>query len=299
MSDITTPNRRTQARPAERRQEVVYDRASLTYSDTFSNPIARNFIKAMEWMTGKLTIVRRVRQFEREGAPEGQAFWPATMRVMGIDLQTPEEQLDRIPSKGPVVLVANHPHGLVDGMILADLIGRRRDDYRILTRSLLTGIDEAAASYMIPVPFPHQEDAQREMIRMRAEAMAHLADNGLIALFPSGVVATSDSAFGPVIEAEWNVFTAKMIRKSGATIVPLYFQGTNSRAYQIANSVSAMLRQGLLIHEVVKSFDKPQAPIIGHPITPDQWAEPIQNPRAFMAWLRERTLSLKTDPDQR
>ena len=111
---------------------------------------------------------------------------------------------------------------------------------------LLTGIDESAASYMIAVPFPHQPDAQQEMIRMRAQAMEHLSARGLIALFPSGVVATSATAFGPVIEQEWNVFTAKMIRRSGATIVPCFFQGTNSRAYQIANRVSPAIRQGLL-----------------------------------------------------
>lgn len=277
----------------------VYDRKSLTYSNTFDSAVIRTIVQAIEWMTGKITIVRRVREFERRGAPAGQAFWPATMDVMGIDLQTPQHQLDRIPEKGPVVLVANHPHGLVDGMILADLIGRRRNDYRILTRSLLTGIDESAASYMIPVPFPHQPDAQREMIRMRAQAMEHLANDGLIALFPSGVVATSERAFGPVIEPEWNVFTAKMIRKSGATVLPLFFPGSNSRWYQVANRVSAVLRQGLLIHEVVHSFDKPQAPVIGHPIGPDEWADRIDNPRQFMAWLRVRTITLKDNPNQR
>jgi putative hemolysin len=299
LTDVTTPNRRRQGRAAKPQSPVVYDRRSLTYANSFDSPMRAFVIRAMEWMTGKVTIVRRVREFERMGAPGGQAFWPATMKVMGIDLQTPQAQLDRIPTDGPVVFVANHPHGLVDGMILADLIGRRRNDYRILTRSLLTGIDEAAASYMIPVPFPHQPDAQREMIRMRAQAMDHLANNGLIALFPSGVVATSETAFGPVVEAEWNVFTAKMIRKSGATIVPCHFQGTNSRAYQIANRLSPVLRQGLLLHEVVKSFDKPQAPIIGHAITPDQWEGPIQSPRRFMADLRAHTLALKTDPDRR
>jgi putative hemolysin len=87
----------------------------------------------------------------------------------------------------------------------------------------------------------------------------------LIALFPSGAVAASDSDVRTRDRGEWNVFTAKMIRKSGATIVPFYFTGSNSRWYQIANQISPVLRQGLLIHEVVHAFDKPQAPVIGSP----------------------------------
>ncbi|ROU02818.1 acyltransferase [Histidinibacterium lentulum] len=244
-------------------------------------------------MTGKVEIIRRVRRFEREGIAYGQSFWPATMKIMGIDIQTPPEQLERIPSEGPVVLVANHPHGLVDGMVLADLIGRRRSDYKILTRSLLTGLDESAASYMIPVPFPHEPDAQQKMIEMRAAAMDHLGKGGLIALFPSGVVATSRTAFGPVEEAEWNVFTAKMIRRSGAQVVPCFFPGANSRAYQIANRISPTLRQGLLIHEIVHAFDKPQAPVIGHAIGAEECMARSEEPRKFIAWLRERTLALK------
>jgi len=281
--------------PRNRREVVFnkYDRRSLTYANSFDASLTSTIIRAMEWMTGKINILRRVREFEKRGAPTGQAFWPATMEVMGIDLLTPEEQLARIPKTGPVVFVANHPHGLVDGMILADLIGRVRNDYRILTRSLLTGIDESAASYMIPVPFPHQPDAQEQMIEMRTRAMEHLADGGLVALFPSGVVATSKTLFGPVIEAEWNLFTSKMIRRSGATVVPCFFSGQNSRWYQIANRISPVLRQGLLLHEVVHSFDKPQAPVIGHPISPEECAERGRDPRAFMAWLREHTLNLR------
>lgn len=287
----TQPQRAMRAPDAPR----VYDRRSLTYSETFDSAAKRRFIMAMEWLTGKAKVVRRVREFERRGTPTGQAFWPATMDVMGIDIQTPPEQLAHIPETGPVMFVANHPHGLVDGMILADLIGRRRNDYRILTRALLTGIDESASSYMIPVPFLHEEDAQRKMIEMRARAMEHLAEGGLVALFPSGVVAASDSMFGPAIEAEWNVFTAKMIRRSGATVVPCYFPGSNSRAYQIANQISPTLRQSLLIHEVAYAFDKPQKPVIGAPIPPDEVTERSKDPRAFMSWLRAHTLSLKED----
>jgi len=269
-----------------------YDRRSLTYSNSFDAPLTAATIRGIEWMTGKLSIVRMIRDFERRGAPTGQPFWRASLDTMGIDLLTPENELDNIPVTGPVVAVANHPHGLVDGMILADLIGRRRTDYKILTRALLTGIDEVAASYMISVPFPHEPDAQRKSVEMRAGAMAHLKKGGLISVFPSGVVASSDTMFGPAIEREWNVFTAQMIRRSGARVLPIFFPGANSRWYQMANRVSSTLRQGLLLHEVVHSCNRPQKPVVGAPVS-DARMEMLQSdPRGFMTWLRAHTLSL-------
>jgi len=269
-----------------------YDRRSLTYANSFDSPATATFIRGMEWLTGKITILRMIRAFERRGAPAGQAFWRAALDTMGIPLRTPEAQIANIPAEGPTVVVANHPHGLVDGMILADLIGRRRSDYKILTRALLTGIDEVAASYMIPVPFPHDPDAQRKSVEMRASAMAHLREGGLITVFPSGVVASSDTLFGPVIEREWNVFTAQMIRRSGAQVVPIRFSGSNSRLYQIANRLSPTLRQGLLLHEVVRSCNQPQAPVVGAPIPAARMRMLEDDPRGFMVWLRAHTLSL-------
>jgi putative hemolysin len=270
-----------------------YDRRSLSYASTFEDPWKASFIRVMEAFTGKLTILRLIRKFEKKGAPTGQAFWRAALDVMGIELTTPREQLDRIPKTGPVIVVANHPHGMVDGMIFADLIGRVRPDYRILTRSLLTAIDEVAGSYMIPVPFPHDEDAQRKGVEMRAKAMAHLKEGGVVALFPSGGVAASETWWGDAVEGEWAVFTAQLIRRSGATVVPMKFVGQNSRAYQIANQVSPMLRQGLLLHEIVHACNKPQGPVVGHPLPQEDVEKWKDDPRGFMAWLRGHTLALK------
>ena len=188
---------------------------------------------------------------------------------MGIALRTPPEQIARIPKTGPVIVVANHPHGLVDGMVLAELIGRVRTDYRILTRSLLTGVSEVDA-FMIPVPFPHEADSREQSLEMRRAAMQVLEAGGVIVLFPSGVVASSKTLFGPAQEAAWNPFTARMIQRSGATVVPVHFPGQNSRAYQIANRLSPTLRQGLLIHEVIHACNRPQAPVVGAPIPPEK-----------------------------
>lgn len=268
-----------------------YDKRKLSYANTFTNPWKANTIRAMEWMTGKIPMLRLVRRFERMGPAEGQAFWGQALGLMKITLETPPEQIARIPKDGPVIVVANHPHGLVDGMILAELIGRVRTDYKILTRSLLTGVTEIE-EFMIPVPFPHEEDAREQSLEMRSRAMSHLKKGGVIALFPSGVVASSDTYFGPAIERTWNPFTANLIQRSGATVVPIYFPGQNSRAYQIANQLSATLRQGLLIHEVIHACGKPQAPIVGEPISPDAITAFAGRSREFVASLRETTMGL-------
>ncbi|MDJ0826562.1 MAG: lysophospholipid acyltransferase family protein [Rhodobacter sp.] len=271
---------------------VPYDKRKLSYANTFPNPWQANTIRAIEWVTGKPRLLGMIRDFERSGVPEGQAFWGKALRAMRIDILTPDEQILRIPRDGPVIVVANHPHGLVDGVVIAEMIGRVRQDYKILTRSLLTGVKEIS-QFMIPVPFAHEVDAFEKNVEMRKRAMDHLATGGVVAFFPSGLVASSETMFGPVVEAEWGVFTAKMIRKSGATVLPVYFPGANSRWYQIANQISATIRQGLLLYEVIHAMKKPQKPVIGQPIPPDAWEDRAQNPRAFMAWLRETTLALR------
>ncbi|MEM8803286.1 MAG: lysophospholipid acyltransferase family protein [Pseudomonadota bacterium] len=270
---------------------IPYDKRRLSYANTFPNPAKRAVIQTMEWLTGKPRLLRLIRRFESQGVETGQGFWSHALDVMGISLQTPGDEIARIPAEGPVIIVANHPHGLVDGMVLAELIGRVRTDYKILTRSLLTGIPEIE-QFMIPVPFPHEEDAIQKSLAMRKTAMAHLASGGVVVLFPSGVVASSDTWWGPAIERDWNPFTAKMILKSGASVVPIRFPGANSRAYQIADKVSATCRQGLLLHEVVHALNRAQRPHVGLPFDPLEIAERGAAPRELMAWMRETTLAL-------
>lgn len=271
--------------------ERRYDMRRLSYAGTFTNPFKAGSIRAIEWLTAKLKLLSMIRSFERSGAPVGVAFWSKAIRHMGIRIDTPEEEIARIPKTGPVVMVANHPHGLVDGMIMAEMVSRVRPDFRILTRSLLSGIPEIE-EFMIPVPFPHEENARELGLEMRDKTMAHLKRGGLVILFPAGKVAMSQTWFGPAVEAEWNVFTHKMIRASGATILPIRFTGQNSRAFQIANKLGDTPRQGLLLYEIKRALFKPQRPHIGVPIAATELEKWPGNPRGFLAWLREHTLAL-------
>ncbi len=271
--------------------DMPYDRRKLSYANTFTNPVQRNTIKALELLTGKLRLLRKVRQFEKMGIPIGQPFWKQALDLLGISLLTKQSEIAKIPKKGSLVITANHPHGLVDGMVLAELIGKVRTDYKILTRSLLTGVKQID-QFMIPVPFDHEENSLKKSLEMRKSAMEHLEKGGVIVIFPSGKVASSETMFGNVVESDWNPFTAKLIQKSGANVLPIYFPGSNSRLYQIANQISATLRQGLLIYEVVHAMNKPQSPLVGSLIKQDEIASWKSDPRGFMRWLREQTLAL-------
>ena len=137
--------------------DTPYDRKKLSYANTFTNPIQRNTIKTLELLTGKLRLLRKVRQFEKMGIPVGQPFWKQALDLLGINLLTKQNEIAKIPEKGSLVITANHPHGLVDGMVLAELIGKVRTDYKILTRSLITGVKQID-QFMIPVPFDHEEN---------------------------------------------------------------------------------------------------------------------------------------------
>ena len=271
--------------------DTPYDRKKLSYANTFTNPVQRNTIKTLELLTGKLSLLKKVRQFEKMGIPVGQPFWKQALDLLGINLLIKQSEINKIPKKGSLVITANHPHGLVDGMVLAELIGKVRTDYKILTRSLLTGVKQID-QFMIPVPFDHEENALKKSLEMRKSAMDHLENGGVVVIFPSGKVASSETMFGDVVEGDWNPFTAKLIQKSGANVVPIFFPGSNSRIYQIANQISATLRQGLLIYEVVHAMNKPQKPLVGSLIKQDEISPWKSDPRGFMRWLRERTLSL-------
>lgn len=275
--------------------EQPYDGRNLSYAGTFPNSAKAGLIRTPELFTGKLKLLKLVRKFEAAGQVDQTDFWKRAIDLLEIDLQTPDHQIAHIPKNGPVVIVANHPHGLVDGMILAELVGRVRQDFKILTRSLLTNVP-VIQYHMLPVAFPHEPDAIRQNLEMRRHAMTHLKSGGVIILFPAGQVATSPGWMDPALEGEWMPFTAKMILKSDAKIVPIFFPGQNSRWFQWANKISDSMRQGLLLHEIAYAMKKPQKPVIGPPIDRDQ-IEPWQSdPRGFMAHLRDMTLALREKP---
>ncbi len=182
------------------------ERSHLSYSSTFTyansvNGIFKNWvINLIEWMTGRIKVLRIIRNIEKQKYEKDAS--KTVLKAMGIDLIGIEEQTLNIPKNGPVVVVANQPHGLVDAIIVAALIGSIRNDYKVISRRSILGF-EAMERHLLPVAFPHEPEALQQNIAMRKNATEFLKQGGLVVIFPSGQIASSETFFGSVIEPEW------------------------------------------------------------------------------------------------
>lgn len=272
----------------------LYDKSELTYANSFPQFSKRWFIKVIEILTARYYLLYKMRRWER-AKNKNPDFWASILEEMNIELTTPLEDIKRIPASGSLIIISNHPHGLIDGLVMARLISQVRDDYQILTRAFLVGV-KRVEQYLLPVAFPHEPDSVRRNIKMRQQAIQALKDGHCIALFPAGTVSTSETFFGEPTEREWATFTAKMIAQSGAHVLPIYFTGNNTRWFQIANRLSVTLRQSLLLYEIRAAFGKKQHPVIGKVVDPKIIQSYQKDREGLMAYLREETLKLKPKP---
>ncbi|MCF6272855.1 MAG: lysophospholipid acyltransferase family protein [Rhodobacteraceae bacterium] len=262
----------------------------LSYSNSFPSPKRHFIIRWVENLTGRITILKLAKKHQQEPPLPGN-FWQQAMTRMEINTDIGEEALAKTPKTGPLIIVANHPHGLVDGMVLCEIMSRVRPDFKIMTRAFLAKVPDIN-DRMLPVAFDHEEDAIRKNVQARKDALNHVKGGGCLILFPAGRVAHSDTFFGDAIDGEWTNFLARLIARGKAGVVPMFFRGQNSRAYLIAAKLSPTFRQGLLMHEVARSLKTDMRPVVGDAISFEELEALGLPPKEMAAYLRNRTLKL-------
>lgn len=242
----------------------------FSYADSTSPRLKRGFIRAVETATGQ----RKLRKLYVEGISRrrtDESFWQSAVRLLALDVCFDRASLDQIPRDGPVVIVANHPFGVLDGIVISWLVEQVRRDFWVLTHSLLLRAPDARPN-LLAVDFSGTPDALRTNLASRAAARRHLAEGGCVVVFPAGAISTTPDRFGrrPAIDAPWQPFTAQLIQRSGATVVPVHLAGQNSRLFQIASHVSLTLRLSLIFREVKNRIGTSIRVRIGLPIPNEQ-----------------------------
>ena len=267
------------------------DKYLFSYATANDPPIKRGLIRLVEKATGQPKL-KRMYVHNRRFPRAGETFFEAAVRSLELDVRYNSHALAAVPKTGPVVFVANHPYGVLDGIVMAWLVSKVRPDFVVVTHIVLTRAPEAAG-FILPVDFSGTEEAERTNLNSRAAARAHLAKGGAVVVFPAGAISTTPDALGlkPAVDGRWQPFVAQLIQRSKATVVPIWFGGQNSRLFQMASHVNATLRLSLIFHEVKARIGATLPVVIGTP-TPFASVAAIRDRQALADDLRARVYAL-------
>ncbi len=230
-----------------------------------------------------------------------QSFFSTLLDRLHIDCDCPDQELARIPAEGPVIVVSNHPFGLVEAPILASLLLRKRGDVRFLANSLLANVD-LLRDYLIAVdPFGGKHAAESNFRGLRS-AVEWLRSGGLLVVFPAGEVSSLQFPNFRVADAPWSDSIGRLARITTSTVTPVYFHGANSPGFQMAGLVHPRLRTALLPRELFNKRGRTIRVSVGPPVLPHLQSR--FSDHRLIEYLRMRTellqtRSLRRDPEAR
>jgi len=250
-------------------------------------------ISTIEHATGRKQLERIYSEIKAEN-PDSSILWDLLLSKLELFPHYDRQQLAKIPTEGPIIFVANHPFGVVDGVILGYLASKVRSNFCVLVNEVLCR-EELLQPYFLPIDFRETRAALQTNIQSRNETLRRLQNGEALAIFPAGGVATSPKIWGKAEDLEWKRFVIKMIWQTKATVVPIFVHGQNSRLFQLASHLSMNLRLSLLLHEVRNKRGRPIFLDIGDPIPFDQLSN-IKDRQQLLDHLRHVTLDLKKEP---
>ena len=262
----------------------------ISYAHAAETKGGRALIRLMENSTGRLRLIRRAKVYEDEVAA-GRDFWQVMVERYGLTLEVVGGALDNIPKEGPLMVIANHPYGILDGLMMGHILSMVRGDFRILANSVFRKAEDLN-KIILPISFDETKEAIRQNIQTRKTALTYLVEGGAIGIFPGGTVSTAAKLFSRPMDPRWRSFTARMVAKSNANVVPLYFDGHTSRLFQIASHTHFNLRMGLLIREFGERVDTPVRVVVGKPLKRAQLDPLAGDSKALMEFLRKSTYEL-------
>lgn len=207
-----------------------------------------------EWATGLSQLDKFYAQ--RPVNTDTKTFLRFTLDILGIDYRIAHGSLDAVPKQGATVIVANHPLGCVEGVILAELLLMVRDDIQILANQYLKTVPELDQLFIGVDVFEGKDAVKSNMKALRA-ANKHLANGGLLLVFPAGEVSQLVDAKQQRLEdKEWSRSVSALIRKNKAVTVPVLIRGQNSKRFYMAGKIHPLLRTLMLGRELLNKSAK-------------------------------------------
>ncbi len=268
--------------------------SEISYAWSAETRPARALIRTIENLSGRPRLIRMASGYERDVA-EGRDFWAVMQERYRVRLDFLAGSPENIPASGPTVVIANHPFGILDGLALGRLMSMQRKDFKIVAHTVFSRAPEVNA-HLLPIDFDNTREAHALNLQTRREALKFLDEGGAIAIFPGGCVSTAPTPFGQAIDPRWKNFTAKLALHPEAQVIPLHFEGQNSKLFQVVTHLSQTLRYALLINEFRNGIARPVRMRLGDPVERAAIEAHRSNVVALMDFLRASVYGLSSQP---
>ena len=265
----------------------------LDTADLMRGPIARTLYNVVKPGLEYLLGIRKLNKFYRiasgDGGSSAEEFCRRGFELFKVKYQIDKKEIERLKAiKGPLVIVANHPFGGIEGLMMVLLLSEIRPEYKIMVNDVLR-IEELKKVFLTVNVFSTKEKGRNsDSIKI---ILDYLRNDGLLGVFPSGEVAAFKLKSGTIREPDWNPNIGKMILKTGASVVPLYFHGNNSLLFQLASLINPNLRTSLLIREFVTPNVQKLHYQFGNVISKEK-IKSFETPELLIKYLRSKTYLL-------
>ncbi|MFA5329053.1 MAG: GNAT family N-acyltransferase [Prolixibacteraceae bacterium] len=230
--------------------------------------------------------------YNQIGDKKGLDFIEELIKTLNISFTfDPEELQRRIPKTGPAIIVCNHPFGGLESILLIKMLIQVRPDFRILSTQLLQKIDPIREFFLEEDTF--QKKPEKGILNSGTEkATEYIAQGGILCLFPAGDVSQFD-ATRVISDKQWQYNTLKFIKQQKVPVVPVHFQGNNSRLFYMMGNIHSSLRSMKLPTEILYQHRKPVKIRIGNPILiPEQ--DRFSDIYQYGRYLRAKTYLLSS-----
>jgi putative hemolysin len=261
---------------------------SPSFDDWFRRALFALVKRPLETLLGLRELDRLYRREVRHAAPRDPV--ELTLSALGVNYDISPDQLEHIPKEGPLVVIANHPYGGVEGLVLTSLIRKVRPDIKVLANDLLERIPGLRECMVFARPVGTERSSQLHVGPVR-QSIEWLKHGGVLGVFPAGQVSHLQLRRWAVNDREWQEPVGHLIRRLQVPVVPVFFEGHNGWAFQAVGLIHPLLRTAILPRAFLKSRGKKVVVRVGAVIPPSK-LDSFHDDRDMLSYLRVRTYML-------
>ena len=255
-------------------------------------PTNNLFSGLLEGTLDRILHLRKLDDFYARvaGANFDIPFVDRILKELDLQYELGDKDSMQIPRTGPLVVISNHPLGMVDGILLGSIFRTIRPDFKMLANNALNTVPELRDTLIHVDPYGGAT-AAKSNTRPVKEAIRWLRNGGSLGIFPAGEVAHFNLAKRQVTDPQWNPSVARIIRKTRAQVLAVFIDGSNSLVFQLTGLIHAGLRTAMLPRELLNKRGRMIKVRISSPI-PIERLEAFESNAEMIGYLRRRTYLL-------